>query len=725
VSVIDRRSFLQTGALGTAGLAFSPTRTVLAAVQKPWNEAPARSLRKFRDPAPTVCRMCAAHCAVLAFRDGDRVVQVQGAVGAPTNRGGLCARALAGLERLYDPERLLTPLRRIGGRGEGRWEALGWDEALALLNEKLRATEQRRVLHLGQEELLVEELRDTLGWTDVVLDRPLPGREGPGSDSRWYGAPLALPHANRARSIFLFGVLPFDGRFPVPLAKDIAEAQQSDAAVHLFHSLEGASGSAARWHPVVPGTEALLAYGVARLILRWGKFDRDGFARRTDSDPETGELEQVRQAVAPYTPERVEELTGVPASQVVYLSRRFAEERPSLALAPPGSAAAPAAALLNHLVGSVNITGGASTARGPFFTQPPRTTATPEALLERLCDGADHADLYWAVDANPAYDAPHSARVRELLADPQRVRFLVAMDTHLTETAALADLFLPLATHFESWGIAEGALPDGRAYLYLQQAVTRPASEPAKLKDPESEHLSLFEPWPRPLGEARGLTDVLLALAREREVPVGKHADTRSYLWELLRKSWGPGSLEALQQRGVWVSEEGRPPNDLQPVKLAHAVPADPAPAPPEALFLVPFEPVALARRNPNGRWGREIHHRAAVFLHPATAARLGLVAGRPVRVASTVGSLVLPLRTLQGLHPAAVAVPDGFGHQGWGRVATGESAPTPPAGTAPGEPIWWAGHGAGPSVRAIYPFRTTGEGVQDWGPLPVTISAA
>ena len=322
VSAIDRRSFLKAGAFGTAGLAVDSRQSLRNTVHEPWNAAAARSLRKFRDPAPTVCRMCPAHCAVLAFRDGDRVVQVQGAVGAPTNRGGICARALAGMERLYDPERHLTPLRRVGPRGAGRWEAITWDEALATLGAHLNAREGRRVLHLGQEEILVEELRDDLGWTDVVLDYPLPGREGPGSGTAWYGAPLAAPHASRARSIFLFGVLPFDGRFPVPLAKDISEARRNGAAVHVFHCLEGGSGSgsATRWHPVTPASEALVAYGVARLILKWGNFDRDGFAHRTVGGAEPGELEKVREAVAPYTPERVEELTGVPASQVVYCS---------------------------------------------------------------------------------------------------------------------------------------------------------------------------------------------------------------------------------------------------------------------------------------------------------------------------------------------------------------------------------------------------------------------
>jgi anaerobic selenocysteine-containing dehydrogenase len=388
--------------------------------------------------------------------------------------------------------------------------------------------------------------------------------------------------------------------------------------------------------------------------------------------------------------------------------------------------AAPAAALLNQLVGSINVPGGAITARGPFFNRPPRPSSSSEMWLAKLCGGEQRADVYWTVDANPAYEAPDTGRVKAALMDPEKVRFLVATDTHLTETAALADLFLPLATHFESWGLAEGALPDGRSYLYLQQPVTMPATEPDKLKSPDSEHLSLFEPWPRPLGQAKGLSDILLSLARDRGAELGKFSDTRHYLGELLRKSWGPGSLEALQQRGVWVSEEGRAPNRQTPVAMAETIPSAEGVSTGGTLLLVALPPTTLPRGNANSRWGREIRHRAEVHLHPATAERLGLKNGRRVRIRSEEGEVILPLRTLQGVHPGAVVVPDGFGHTGWGSVARAETAPnTSSPGTAPGDPIWWAGAGAGPSVRALFPFRPALDGLQDWGPLPVEVTKA
>ncbi len=704
----NRRNFLKASAFGTAGLAIENKRQLLVAEPKPWNGATARSLRKYRNPAPTVCRMCAARCGILAFRDGDRVAQVMGNTGAPTNQGGICARALAGLERLYDPRRQLRPLRRKGPRGSGAWEPIPWEEALRELGDRLFGHGGTTALHLAQEEILVEDLRQTLGWDHILVDRLLPGRLGPGSGERWYGSPVLYPDVIRAHTVYMFSAGPLGGRFQLPLARDLVRARADGADLHYFSSVEGTTGSLAEWHAVPPGAEAEVAWGMARLLLEWESYDRDELAEHLTDSPEA-----LLEALAPFTPDAVEASTGLTAVKLISLARSFARNRPSLALAPSDSAAGPAAALLNHLVGAINRPGGVPTARGPFFVKPLSPTESPESFLENLVTGKASTDLYWVVDANPVYDAPASREVRQALQDPKRVGFLVAMDTHLTETASLADLFLPLATHFESWGLVEGALPDGRPYLYLQQPVTQPVSEPRKLKDPATDHLNLFEPSPRPLGQARGLPDVLIALVRGGVADRFPFEDSRAYLWELLRKSWGPGSLEALHERGVWMSGESRPARPLKPVTLIDAVPEGPSePRTAGALRLLPQELATLPRTYAASRWGREIAHRSEALVNPATAEDLGVRDGHAVRLETVMGAATVPIRRLAGVHPDAIVLPDGFGHE-----VTG-------GGEDPGT-VWWSEHGPGASLRALYPFRVRTDGTQDWGPLPVKVSKA
>ncbi len=669
----SRRSFLKAGLAGPASLA-------LAGPARAGREAPHRALRKFRNPAPTLCGMCPARCGLVAFRDGDRVVQITGNVGAPTNRGGLCARAYAGLERVYDPDRVLTPLRRKGPRGSGEWEPVSWREALVEIAERLGRG--RSVLHLGMDTFPVEEFRELLGWSEVLVDRRLPGRPGPGSDEALYGSPLLGADLRRCETIYLFGLHPFDGRFSVPGARDLADARVRGARVHLFGAVQGATGSLVEWTPVPPGSEHAVALGVARIIL-----DEAMVA------PPFGGLQDSREdllaALEAYRPEAVAGRTGVTPEQLHRLARAFVRRRPSLALAPPDTAAAVGAALLNHLVGNLNRPGGVQTARGPYFTRPVRTERTPAAWLQALARGGERADLYWVVDANPAYDAPGDGAARALR-DPDRVGLLVVMDTHLTETARAADLFLPLATSFECWGLVEGCLPDGRTYLALQQPVTRPDSEPDKLRDPGTEHLALFEPWPRPLGRARGLADVLVQLARRKAAGRMPFRTFWEMLDETLRKSWGPGSFQALMRRGIWVAEEPKAPNPLRPVRLAARIPELPEA---EGPALVMARPGTIPRTYANTRWGREIAYEPFAFIHPDTARRHGLVPGGSVRLRTAHGEAVFPVRFLRGLHPDAVAVPDGFGHTAGGGAATA----TDPA-------LWWKRYGPGDRARALLP---------------------
>ncbi|MBE0618682.1 MAG: molybdopterin-dependent oxidoreductase [Proteobacteria bacterium] len=194
----DRRTFLKTGAVGTGALALDNKRALLSSADKPWNAGTARSLRKFRDPAPTVCRMCSAHCGVVACRDGDRVVQVLGSTGAPNSQGGICARAFTGLERLYDAERQLYPLVRKGPRGAGQWERVSWERALQELGQRLEAARGQAVLHLGRTSCWWRiSAKPSAGprcwWTGRWPDAPAPHRESAGTVLRSWGPSPPAP----------------------------------------------------------------------------------------------------------------------------------------------------------------------------------------------------------------------------------------------------------------------------------------------------------------------------------------------------------------------------------------------------------------------------------------------------------------------------------------------------------------------------------------------------
>ncbi len=811
--MMNRRKFIKTGVLTAAGVVFGNARSARASARKEWNVKVARSLRKFRAPKPTVCRMCTAHCAILAYRDGDRVVQIQGNPGSPTNQGGICARAFAGLERVYDPERILTPLARTGPRGSGQWEPITWEEALSRIKVRLFNPRAKKILHLAQEENMVAQTREVFGWKEILVDEPSQGHPGPGSGVAQYGAPIADPDVLHARTIFLFGYGALGGNFRVPLARNLMAAKEKGADIQLFDSVAGPTGSVAAWNPTYPGTEREVALGIARLLFKWNRIDYKSMARAFCPSAENnaalldeldrlmldrptilvdralvksaigkmpenpvraramlalmpdGEekrllrglvtrprgliplvlelanvLDELEATLTPFTPEYVMEYSRFPAATLIRMARKFADRRPALAVAAPGSPAMTGASLLNHMVGAVNTTGGAATARGPFFVTPVELTKTPETWLSELSAGATKADLYWAVDANPAYNSPSSGEVVKALKSRRSVGMVVVMDTHLTETAMLADIFLPMATSFESWSLLEGSLSDGRSYLFIQQPVTRAASEASKLKDPSSEQLSWFEPWAKPLGQARDISDLLTSLAHEESSSAMRFSSTRDYLGYLLIKSWGPGSLESLRARGIWVSEEGRSTNKREVVSYTLNFTVYPD-APPEGLRLVGYSHETIPARYPNTRLGREILHHNDAYMHPETAAAMGLKNGDKINLVTDAGKAEVRLTLKRTIHPETVAMVDGLGHTASGSIAQNKNVPramngemgrkdfpsfpfglkdSPPQS---GEELWWAHSGPGASMRALMPFDFTNEGVQKWGPAKVAVS--
>ena len=130
-SEITRRRFLGTTATLGAAAAVAP------ASASPKVHPPGWRGTERVDKIPTTCEMCFWRCGVVASVAGGKVVRVAGHPEHPQNQGRLCARGNAGTGLLYDPDRLKTPLLRIGERGEGRFKRVSWDEALEFLAGKL------------------------------------------------------------------------------------------------------------------------------------------------------------------------------------------------------------------------------------------------------------------------------------------------------------------------------------------------------------------------------------------------------------------------------------------------------------------------------------------------------------------------------------------------------------------------------------------------------------
>ena len=137
---IDRRSFLSFVIGGAAGTTLSPLPWKLTDDLSIWTQmwpwVPVPETGEVRE-VKSACTLCPGGCGISVRKVGERAVKIEGMNGYPINDGGICLLGLSGLQLLYGPTRVQTPLKRNGKRGEGKWMKISWDEAISEVAEKL------------------------------------------------------------------------------------------------------------------------------------------------------------------------------------------------------------------------------------------------------------------------------------------------------------------------------------------------------------------------------------------------------------------------------------------------------------------------------------------------------------------------------------------------------------------------------------------------------------
>ena len=388
---MDRRSFIKLTAISSTSAALascgSPENTLIRFVPDE-DIVPGQAVWK-----PSVCPLCAAGCGLTVrvmdaeadvVRGGQAgIVQIlaakklEGSPMHPVNRGALCARGQASIQVTYHPDRITQPLKRNGDRGSGSYAAISWDDAIKELVSRLDALEtaghaegaglsdqqprasRRASRHVpGRVSALLARVTHELFGDEVVR------RANALSFGRDQLPTFDLPNA---RHVIAFGA-DFLGTWnsPVSNAQGYGLMRQGRAGirgsfVQVESRMSQTGANADEWVPARPGTEGVLALGLAHVIIAANLRPANGAGR-------AGALiEGWSAGLAEYTPEQVEKITGVTARRVERLAREFAERRPSVAIigGPPlahsnGLFSALAVNALNALVGSVEQPGGMS-----------------------------------------------------------------------------------------------------------------------------------------------------------------------------------------------------------------------------------------------------------------------------------------------------------------------------------------------------------------------------
>lgn len=675
---MQRRTFLQLTGMTAAGAALSGCQAgneKLIPFLVPPDEGVTPGLANYYASS---CRSCPAGCGILVRVSEGRAKKIEGNPRHPVNRGKLCARGQAALQQLYHPDRIRQPLKRSGARGTGEFAKITWAEALDLLATRLKKLQQQK-----RPEALALLTPAFSGTLDALSARFMASFGSPHHYRHELLSPDWLREANRAnhglarlpyydlaetRYLLSFGADFIDGHLsPVQYSLGFGRMRQGRATVrgHFTYvggrmSLTGASAD--RWLPAKPGSEGILALGLARLILAEGLQDAAALTQAGLRPEEL--LDQLES----YTPAEVAAQTGLSEQAIGEIAREFATTRPALALAGEGvatqsngPAALQAIQLLNLLSGSLNQVGGmfpdAAGADSPILPTP---LAPLLAVLEQ---GRIELAL---IHGNPAHTVPPASGFQQALA---KVPYIVSFSSLLDDTALQADLILPDHTPLESWGDV------------IPQAGSR------------SPVLGLQQPVVRPLYDTRPYPEVLLTLAGELGGNMATALPHPSYL-ALLQESvkariqLAPGEdfasrwVTLLQQGGIFEqpasSERFR---WSAGGKLAQAQPASFAGEekffplllqvyPSTALYDGRGAPLPWLQQLPDPMttvvWG------SWVEINPQTAAALGIAQGDLVSVTSPQGEVLLPAVLYPAIRPDLVAIPLGQGERAGGRYAQG-----------------------------------------------------
>lgn len=658
---LDRRGFLKFVGGATAGILATPvvwkSLDDVAIWSQNWSWIP-RNIDGANSYVPTVSKLCPSSVGVRVRLVGGRPVCVLANNNHPLG-GGLSSIAAAEVQLLYSPSRVKRPLKRTA---DGAYVGITWEEAEAMLVDGLKKARgnNRLAVISGDETGTINELFTALA-------------AGMGSGSCFLMPGEALPAAKAWELMGGEGQVGYDiekSDYVLAIGANVLETwgpvirnrhafrvgrpHGEAPAVRFAYAGPVQNNTAAAadvWLAIRPGAEAMLAMGLANLLIGAG------------ATSPAGDFAEFKTLAARFTPEYVAAQTGVDAKRLAAVARELAKARRPLVItgseSGQGGGAIPVLAglALNALLGSMNREGGIRAlpyARKVVPAAMDRKTLLQNDLvawLDKVASGKAATPLAVIFhEANPVYALPQADAMKATLAGAP---FKVAFTSFLDETAMTCDLVLPVPMGFERFDDVDTPYGCGRVVY------------------------ALAVPALAPLVDARPAGDVVIGIAKKLGVDLGIAA----FADALKAKSEARGaSFSEPSATNAHVSGALLPINTiaLRPDVLSRALdvkpPTHPVALTPVVRLNVGTSTTATPPFNTKTvrRWeiqGKDLY----VMMNGATAARLGLRMHDRIRLSNSAGTFTARVNVFEGVVNDTVAVPAGHGHTAFDEFSKGK----------------------------------------------------
>lgn len=708
---IGRRSFLSFVIGGAAGTALSPLPWKLTDDSSiwtqmwPWTPVPKDGETSYVN---SVCTLCSGGCGITVRKIDERAVKIEGMKGHPINNGGACLLGLSGLQLLYGPTRIKSPLKRTGKRGQGRWEKISWKAAVSEIVEKLGNLRSKGQSHTvgfvsGSDRGTIPRLfeRFLTAYGSPNLMRMPSVRDSYELTLHMMQGVQALPGFDFENADFILslgsGIIDGWGS-PVRMFRANSAWQNANVKViQIEPRLSNTAAKSSKWIPINPGTETALVMGLAHVIIKEYLYNTGFILNYTK-----GFEDWKRLVMDNYSPDSVETITGIDSGTIVVLARSFANASRPLAICGRGDGSSPvslkecmAVHALNALVGNVNKKGGVWAVSDTDYISWPEIEMDARAaagmqherldgagskkylfsryLMNRLPEAVNSGEQYplqalFVSGANPLYTLPDTKSTEKAF---DKIPFVVSFSSYMDETAQNADLILP-------------------NHVFLERYEDVPA--PVGLIQPV---IGLSKPVVEPQFNTRHVGDVIIRMAKGLGGSVANAFPWNSYyscLKETLSDKW-----ETLVEKGFWSDtklmsptlessfdtvsgkfEFINPDTGSMPQFKPVGIEGDERLYP---LVLIPYDTIRLANSyigdppfaiktvEDTVLKGEHVF----VEINPKTARSAGLHEGQRVLLSTPKGKAEVKVHLFEGIMPGIIALPRGLGHTAYDDYLAGK----------------------------------------------------
>ena len=682
----------------------------------------------------TSCLNCSARCAIRVRILNGKAVRITGNPLSFVSEGKVCPRAHIGLQVLYDPGRIDSPLKRMNkekGRGvDPGWAPISWDQALGEVTRRLNSIRDRGQPHkvllftglntVSSEDLIVR-FADAFGTPNLIsgngLDTETEKTGNWMADGHYSHTAYDLDHT---RYILAFGADMLESCKPLVrflrIWGKLRRENPNRAKVVVIHPRYSVTAAKAdEWIPIHPGTDAALAMAIAHVIISEELYDQS-FVHRW-----TAGFDLYRKWVlSQYSPKGMSGITGIAPETIQRIAREFAQTKPAIALRgkesiawPDGSHTSYAIFCLNALLGSIDIPGGVIYQENPKYREMPPlveddvarkgrgqpsldfrgtdefpaakvvTNQIPESLL---ADVPYPVEMAIGFNSNFNMSAPGTGRWDRAL---KRLPYYVHLSPFISEMAQYADLILPSTTFLEEWGYDHSPPGSGFAEVKIKQPVVKPRGKARSMIDilfEISKGLKggVAQSFANIGGDSEGFvkfrTETLMPSKEllSKGVGVGKKYEYRKYdriFHTPSRKfEFESGNLKSLLAKmGKTKKEDSEGlPRYKEPKSLGEKETYP--------LLLLPYQPLMVVENgSQNYPWAQEIFlpmqgvgWDTLLEINSETAKALKLKDDQVVWVESPFQKIRARVKFSEGVHPQAVAIACGQGHYSYGEWQKG-----------------------------------------------------